>query len=315
MIKKILRILLSVVLFIFVLASGLYLYTKAYLQEQIQTPQLLFIPQGSTKNALAKLKKDGIDLHWFDFYLLKLYGYPQAGWINLGDENLTRELFFEKLTHAKAALQKVTLIPGETNVIFMQNVSQQLDLNFSKLMQVYTQCAPYDDGVILADTYHVPYGIDEEALVHYLVDVSLSKQSRIAAKYNSQFDRKQWFTKTVTIASIIQKEAANQKEMPIVSAVIHNRLKKGMKLQMDGALNYGKYSHIKVTAKRIREDNSSYNTYKFAGLPPSPLCAVSEAAIQAALKPASVNFLYFVKGKKGTHIFTKTYKEHLKHIK
>ena len=53
---------------------------------------------------------------------------------------------------------------------------------------------------------------------------------------------------------MIQKEAASINEMPIVSSVIHNRLKSGMKLQMDGTLNYGEYSNVKVTAQRIKDD-------------------------------------------------------------
>ena len=83
---------------------------------------------------------------------------------------------------------------------------------------------------------------------------------------------------------------------------------------MDGTLNYGPYSHVKVTAKRIREDNSSYNTYKIAGLPPYPVCAVSITSLKAALKPANVNYLYFVKGKDNKHRFTTSYKAHLREI-
>ncbi len=103
--------------------------------------------------------------------------------------------------------------------------------------------------------------------------------------------------------------------MPTVSSVIHNRLKKGMKLQMDGTLNYGKYSHIKITSQRIKEDNSSYNTYKNRGLPEHPICAVSLDAIKAAIFPAKTDYLYFVKNEKnGLHSFSKSYKEHVNNI-
>ena len=117
------------------------------------------------------------------------------------------------------------------------------------------------------------------------------------------------------MASIIQKEAANVNEMPIVSSVIYNRLKKGMPLQMDGTLNYGKYSHVKVTARRIREDDTSYNTYKNKGLPSNPICAISLNAIKAAIFPIKSNYLYFVKDNKtGLHKFTGSYKEHVNNI-
>ena len=88
-----------------------------------------------------------------------------------------------------------------------------------------------------------------------------------------------------------------------------------MKLQMDGTLNYGKYSHIKVTPKRIREDNSIYNTYKNSGIPKLPVCNVSFDAIKAALFPAKTNYLYFMKSKRGTHNFSRNYSTHLTNIK
>ena len=78
--------------------------------------------------------------------------------------------------------------------------------------------------------------------------------------------------------------------MPIVSSVIHNRLKKGMKLQMDGTLNYGIYSNEVVTAERIRDDNTTYNTYKVVGLPTDPVCAVSLEAIKAAIFPVKSDY-------------------------
>lgn len=82
---------------------------------------------------------------------------------------------------------------------------------------------------------------------------------------------------------------------------------------MDGTLNYGKYAHIKITPKRIREDTSKYNTYKHAGLPPYPVSVVSSDAIKAAIFPKKSSFLYFVRDKKdkeGGHIFTKSLKAH-----
>ena len=88
-----------------------------------------------------------------------------------------------------------------------------------------------------------------------------------------------------------------------------------MKLQMDGTLNYGKYSHLKVTPKRIREDTSIYNTYKHKGVPKLPVCNVSFDAIRAAIFPKKTDYLYFMKNKKGMHDFTRYYSTHLKNIK
>ena len=131
-----------------------------------------------------------------------------------------------------------------------------------------------------------------------------------AIKLLGSYNQEQWF-KNVSIASVVQKEAANNEEMPIVAAVVFNRIKKNMPLQMDGSLNYGQYSHSKITPERIRNDNSPYNTYKNKGVPPYPAGSVSLQAIEAVLKPADVDYLYFVRDRAtGTHKFSKTYEEH-----
>jgi len=97
--------------------------------------------------------------------------------------------------------------------------------------------------------------------------------------------------------------------MPIVASVIFNRLKKGMRLQMDGTLNYGRFSHTKVTPERIKNDTSRFNTYKYKGLPHSPIGAVNLSSLKAAMKPTTTNYLYFIKNSQGVHDFTDTYKK------
>ena len=137
---------------------------------------------------------------------------------------------------------------------------------------------------------------------------------KLSQKFFGNYNKRKWF-RYVTIASIIQKESANVKEMPLVSSVIYNRIKRGMKLQMDGTLNYGKYSHIKITPKRIRHDKSTYNTYIHKGIPKYPVCNVSFDAIKAAIFPAKTSYLYFMKSKRGTHDFACNYSTHLRNIR
>lgn len=248
-----------------------------------------------------------------DKYLLYFIGPPQSGWLDIGKTDLSKGDFLYKLTVAKAALKDITIIPGETLYIIVKNLSKELNLKKEKLYEAYAKYAPFSDGVIIPETYKVPIGISEDHLMYYLVNNSLKLHKKLSKKILGRYDQKQWF-KYITIASIIQKEAANSKEMPLISAVIYNRLKKNMPLQMDGALNYGEFSNRRVTPKRIREDNSSFNTYKNRGLPSYPVCSVSMQAIRAAIAPAKVDYLYFVRVGDGTHKFSKSYKEHLNNI-
>lgn len=119
----------------------------------------------------------------------------------------------------------------------------------------------------------------------------------------------------IILASIISRESKYADEMPRVSGVYHNRLKKNMKLQADPTVQYAlPESKNRITGKDLKID-SPYNTYKYAGLPPGPIGNPSKEAILAAVYPEKHDFLFFVAGKEGRHIFSKTYEEHKKYAK
>lgn len=275
----------------------------------------MYIPKGSTSYIITYLNKTGYEVNYLDKLIIKLLGYPQSGWIDLKSQYMTKADFLIKLTRSKAALKTVTLIPGETYYIFLQDIAKRFNLSFDKLLKVYKEHAYKNDGNILAETYSLPYGMKEDHLVYYLFSQTNSKYEEFSKKIFGYYDKKNWYY-YITIASIIQKEAATVDEMPIVSSVIYNRLKKGMALQMDGTLNYAEYSHVKITASRIKEDLSSYNTYKNKGLPKHPICAVSLNAIKAAIFPVKSDYIYFVKDNRtGLHKFSSSYKAHVNNIK
>ena len=280
----------------------------------IRTTPTVFIPKGSIGNIITHLTKKGYELSIVDKYLLEFIGKPQSGWIYIGKNNLNRIDFLYKLTSAKAIIDKVTLVPGETSIIFFKKLAEDLDLNKTKLNSYYNELSFYPEAGIYSDTYHVPHGIKEKNLMQFLIRESEKMYKNISKKVYGSYDEKQWL-RVLTIASIIQKEAAGNSEMRLVSSVIYNRLKKGMRLQMDGTLNYGKYSHIRVTPERIRSDTTTFNTYKHKGLPTSPIGSVSISSIKAAISPASTDYLYFMKNKNGKHDFSKTYKAHRKNIR
>lgn len=280
----------------------------------VKTTKTLLVPQGSISHIIAQLTKQGYALSVIDKYLLVLMGQPQSGWVNIGSSELNRVDFLYKLTTAKAKMEKITLIPGETKEIFLDIISKKLGLNKVKLDSYYKRFSKYPEAGIYADTYYVPYGITEKHLMFFLTTESEKKYKEISKKVYGTYRQKQWL-KILIIASIIQKEAANTEEMPIVASVIFNRLKKGMRLQMDGTLNYGKFSHTKVTPERIKNDTSRFNTYKYKGLPHSPIGAVNLSSLKAAMKPTTTNYLYFMKNSQGVHDFTDTYKKHRKNIK
>ncbi|GIT98182.1 endolytic transglycosylase MltG [Sulfurovum sp. TSL1] len=279
----------------------------------IQTTRTLLVPQGSITHIISQLTQKGYALSPIDTYILVFLGKPQSGWVDIGATRLNRIDFLYRLTTAKAKMEEITLIPGETTELFFTSVAADLNLDKTKLDAYYQEFSHYPEAGIYADTYYVPYGISEKHFIHFLLSASEKKYKEISEKIYGTYNKKQWLN-VLIVASIIQKEAANTEEMPVVSSVIYNRLKKGMPLQMDGTLNYGKYSHVKVTPERIKNDTSRFNTYKYKGLPHMPIGAVSFNAIIAAIKPAKTDYLYFMKNDKGVHDFTHSYKTHRKNI-
>jgi UPF0755 protein len=118
----------------------------------------------------------------------------------------------------------------------------------------------------------------------------------------------------VTLASIIKGETNLVSEMATISAVYHNRLRIGMRLQADPTIQYLlPNGWRRLTYQDLRID-SPYNTYMYGGLPPGPINNPGKNAIMAALYPEKNNYLYFVAGGNGGHKFAKSYSDHLKNV-
>jgi len=246
--------------------------------------------------------------------MLSLLGQPIGGWVYVGKTHTHRLDLLLRLVSRHTHFWSVTLIPGETTPIFLDQLAKQLEMNATRLAQTYDHFSPFPEAGILADTYHIPMHLHEKGVMRLLIHLTQKRYKKLAKATLGSWNPKAW-ERILTVASIIQKEAANVQEMPKIASVIYNRITLKMRLQMDGTLNYGRYSHVKVTPQRIRTDRTTFNTYKHRGLPDSPVCNVSLTAIHAALNPAETKYLYFMKNDRGTHDFSRTYKGHLKRVK
>lgn len=173
----------------------------------------------------------------------------------------------------------------------------------------------------------------------YLIDRSVGAEA-IASKMLSAFDRKvlapqrdrmehvikrrfglsagsfnAGLHKLLTLASLVEREAKTQKDRPLIAAVLWNRLKKNMRLEVDASLSYRpgeSRENPNVVYKDDLNSDSAYNTYRNYGLPPGPICNPGAAAIEAVLNPANVDYLYYVAKPDGTHVFSRTFDEHVK---
>jgi UPF0755 protein len=119
----------------------------------------------------------------------------------------------------------------------------------------------------------------------------------------------------VTLASIVEKETGAPEERPLIAAVFLNRLARGMRLETDPTVIYG-IENFDGNLKRVHLEDADnpYNTYRTRGLPPGPISNPGRAALEAVLRPADVPYLFFVSRNDGTHVFSKTYAEHARHV-
>ncbi|MDU4659228.1 MAG: endolytic transglycosylase MltG, partial [Clostridium butyricum] len=122
----------------------------------------------------------------------------------------------------------------------------------------------------------------------------------------------------ITIASLIEKEAANDSERSKIAGVIYNRIEKGIPLQIDASVIYA-ITKGESKMKKVLYDNlkvqDPYNTYVNKGLPPGPIASPGKPSIEAALYPEEHDYLYYVVNGSGGHVFSKTYEEHLNNVK
>ena len=120
------------------------------------------------------------------------------------------------------------------------------------------------------------------------------------------------------VASLVEREALWDDERPLVAGVIDNRLRKKMLLQVDATVVYAWKVQGRTLTRVLNKDleiKSPYNTYIVSGLPPEPICIPSEESWRAAFTPEETEFLYYVAGPDGRHLFSKTYSGHLRNIR
>ncbi|MCS6829489.1 MAG: endolytic transglycosylase MltG [Armatimonadota bacterium] len=164
------------------------------------------------------------------------------------------------------------------------------------------------EGYLFPNTYRLPQGTGARAAIQSMVSL-LDRE--VYQKYHSEIERSGFtFHQILTIASMIEREAKVAADRPLISAVIRNRLQRGMKLEIDATVLYALGKHKSRVLYRDLEIDSDYNTYRRKGLPPGPIANPGVACIEAALRPAQVDYLYYVARPDGSHIFTRTLQEH-----
>lgn len=165
------------------------------------------------------------------------------------------------------------------------------------------------EGLTWPDTYFVSSADDEQAILRTIVQAFDRHGDSIGLGQSPDPYR------VVVIASLIQREAGVDVDRPLISAVVENRLRDGMPLQIDATVVYARGGGAAPLTDDDFQRTSPYNTYLVVGLPPTPISTVTEPSLRAALHPADVPYKYYVlTDKNGKHAFAVTFAEHEQNI-
>jgi UPF0755 protein len=175
-------------------------------------------------------------------------------------------------------------------------------------LSLYDIKAPSIEGYLFPDTYKIPKGTDPKEAIGVMINRMREEYSDELRGRASEIGLSE--REVLTLASIIEKEAKVDRERPLISAVYHNRLRKGLLLQADPTCIYGIEGFRRDIKEKDLKRKSPYNTYIIKGLPPGPIASPGIKSIKAALYPADVPYLFFVSNNDDTHTFSVTAREH-----
>lgn len=223
------------------------------------------------------------------------------------------------LVQGDVAIVWVTIAEGKNARQIASILKQKVEIDSAHFMQLvndslYTRKlgidAPSLEGFLFPETYGFYWGMKSETIIPVMVN-QFKKQFNDTLRFRT---KELGFSvlELITLASIIEGEVALDSERALISAVYHNRLKKGIRLQADPTIQYIIEGGPRRLLKKDLEIDSPYNTYKYPGLPPGPINNPGLASIQASLFPADVKYLYFVAKGDGSHIFSTSLQEHLR---
>jgi len=305
-------------------SAAFFFYFMAQLFIPVSLKQKMIeveIPAGTSfRHAFEILQENGLVRDKYVMIMLgRLTGLDRkikAGYYSFWDRQMPISIL-KTLLDGKIIEYEVTVIEGDN----VWDVARKL--NGSKIMdegdffQLYDDKeflkslnidAPSVEGYLFPDTYKFPKGIPAEEVLRVMVN---TMRAHFTSEMQEQMIRQGFNERQVlTLASIIEKEAAVDSEREIISAVYHNRLRKKMRLQADPTAIYGvKDYRLGVTRKDLRR-KTPYNTYMKRGLPPGPIAAPGLQSIKAALYPSDVPYLFFVSKDNREHYFSETMREH-----
>lgn len=313
---------LLLLLVIFVGLLGLLIWgTKVYLFSS-GAPLVVTISAGQSGNAVARqLKQKGVIRSELLFKIaLKLTS--SASDLKAGKFDLRKNMSeFEVINCIKSGrcthYEKVTFLEGWRSEEIAEELAELGITDAREFLRIVRQDKL--EGKLFPSTYLFTGNMPARAVVNKMVAQYHQATAPLFEKYPTQLTENQ----VLTLASIVEREAVVHDERPKIAAVYINRFTIGKKLEADPTVQYAlgfflkenRYWKKGLTYNDLKTD-SPYNTYRYRGLPPGPICNPGYESIKAVLQPEpDFDALYFVAESGGRHVFSRTFDEHRRNIR
>lgn len=321
--KVLIKVSITIGLIVVVGLAGTALFIQSEIKQQHKvTPQNIEIPNGASSKRIARI----LEAHqvissatMFAWYtrLTEQAAQLKPGLYHFsGKLNMTQVLNI--LNKGKVIQFKVTIPEGlrtdEMLNLLAEKTKTPLN-NWQSALKSIVGDGEFE-GLFLPETYVYNKPINPKNMLQHMYDARAKVEAELAKALGWNAEQ---IKRNRIMASIVEKETALPVERVWVSAAIHNRLKKNMRLQMDPTVIYGIYRTQGSFSGNIRRKDlkadSPWNTYTRHGLPPTPICNPGAASLRAAAYPADVDYLYFVADGTGGHAFASTLAEHNSNVR
>ena len=331
------KILVILVLFVVIFASGgIYFKSRSGAYDVNEEKKVVVnIPSGSGTDSIADILSDAKLIKNKLVFKINVKMSGKASQFKAGeyqfDQSYTNGEIIDDIAAGKIyhSGPKVTVKEGATSIeIIDELVKKNLGTkeNYEKLINNPDEFRDkYEflkdknikslEGFLYPSTYFCTEGESEREVISRMLN-KFDEMYKYKIKPEMDKHKDLNFYDVMKMASIIEKEAVVDKDRPLISSVFYNRLAKDMPLQSDATIQYAFKERKKVVTYEDLKIESPYNSYKYKGLPPTPIANPSWKSIEAAINPAKTDYLYFVaKTDGGENNYAKTYEEHLKNEK
>lgn len=293
-------------------------------------PMLVSVPRGASASAIAQRLKDRELIRSRKAFLIVAGIGGKNATLKPGAYKLTRNMslkqIIDKIESGDVAAVWITFPEGFTKRQMAETLAERGILTVEAFLDAAGKGESYTDipagedgsleGFLFPDTYLVPLDATAESVISAMVRTF---QTKVMEPHAEEIEKCELgvllpnsnnLRNVIVVASLIEREAKAPEDREKISGVIYNRLRRGMRLEIDATVQYARGEHKPRLFYRDLDIDSTYNTYLHGGLPPGPIANPGVASIKAALNPADTDALFYVARKDGTHVFSRTLAEH-----